>query len=160
MGKCECGRLKGNPCGPLRPNTINVTMPGKEKSQGRPSPSPLQEGSSTTGMEQKESQQQNWPRRQIVLAGPINGAGASCQREQNADDQRGRDATADPPGQEHEQEYGGSREETADDDVGSEKRKSTRHGEQTGHQPVQKSLGQDWLPPAEHERPVRNRRFG
>ena len=26
MGKCECGRLKGNPCGPLRPNTINVTM--------------------------------------------------------------------------------------------------------------------------------------
>ncbi len=29
MGKCECGRLKGNPCGPLRPNTINVTMPGR-----------------------------------------------------------------------------------------------------------------------------------
>ena len=28
MGRCECGRLKGNPCGPLRPNTINVTMPG------------------------------------------------------------------------------------------------------------------------------------
>ena len=27
MGKCQCGRLKGNPCGPLRPNTINVTMP-------------------------------------------------------------------------------------------------------------------------------------
>ena len=27
MGNCECGRLKGNPCGPLRPNTINVTMP-------------------------------------------------------------------------------------------------------------------------------------
>ena len=27
MGKCECGHLKGNPCGPLRPNTINVTMP-------------------------------------------------------------------------------------------------------------------------------------
>ena len=27
MGKCECGRLKGNPCGLLRPNTINVTMP-------------------------------------------------------------------------------------------------------------------------------------
>ena len=27
MGKCECDRLKGNPCGPLRPNTINVTMP-------------------------------------------------------------------------------------------------------------------------------------
>ena len=27
MGKCECGGLKGNPCGPLRPNTINVTMP-------------------------------------------------------------------------------------------------------------------------------------
>ena len=27
MGKCECGRLKGNPCGPLWPNTINVTMP-------------------------------------------------------------------------------------------------------------------------------------
>ena len=27
MGKCECGRLKGNPCGPLRPYTINVTMP-------------------------------------------------------------------------------------------------------------------------------------
>ena len=26
MGKCECGRLKGDPCGPLRPNTINVTM--------------------------------------------------------------------------------------------------------------------------------------
>ena len=34
MGKCECGRLKGNPCGPLRPNTINVTMPfaGPDKS--------------------------------------------------------------------------------------------------------------------------------
>ena len=30
MGKCECGRLKGNPCGPLRPNTINVTMPAGE----------------------------------------------------------------------------------------------------------------------------------
>ena len=29
MGKCEYGRLKGNPCGPLRPNTINVTMPTK-----------------------------------------------------------------------------------------------------------------------------------
>ena len=28
MGNRECGRLKGNPCGPLRPNTINVTMPG------------------------------------------------------------------------------------------------------------------------------------
>ena len=27
MGKCECGRLKGYPCWPLRPNTINVTMP-------------------------------------------------------------------------------------------------------------------------------------
>ena len=27
MGNCECGRLKGNPCGPLRLNTINVTMP-------------------------------------------------------------------------------------------------------------------------------------
>ena len=27
MGKCDCGRLKGNPCGLLRPNTINVTMP-------------------------------------------------------------------------------------------------------------------------------------
>ena len=27
MGNCECGRLKGNPCGPLRPNTISVTMP-------------------------------------------------------------------------------------------------------------------------------------
>ena len=27
MGKCECRRLNGNPCGPLRPNTINVTMP-------------------------------------------------------------------------------------------------------------------------------------
>ena len=27
MGNRECGRLKGNPCGPLRPNTINVTMP-------------------------------------------------------------------------------------------------------------------------------------
>ena len=26
MGNCECG-LKGNPCGTLRPNTINVTMP-------------------------------------------------------------------------------------------------------------------------------------
>ena len=26
MGNCECGRLKGNPCGPLWPNTINVTM--------------------------------------------------------------------------------------------------------------------------------------
>ena len=23
----KCGHLKGNPCGPLRPNTINVTMP-------------------------------------------------------------------------------------------------------------------------------------
>ena len=31
MGKCECGRLKGNPCGPLRPNTINVTMPAIAK---------------------------------------------------------------------------------------------------------------------------------
>ena len=30
MGKCECRRLKGNPCGPLRPNTINVTMPGAD----------------------------------------------------------------------------------------------------------------------------------
>ena len=30
MGKCECGRLKGNPCGPLRPNTINVTMPPRD----------------------------------------------------------------------------------------------------------------------------------
>ena len=29
MGNCECG-LKGNPCGPLRPNTINVTMPKQE----------------------------------------------------------------------------------------------------------------------------------
>ena len=29
MEKCECSRLKGNPCGPLRPNTINVTMPIK-----------------------------------------------------------------------------------------------------------------------------------
>ena len=27
MGNCECGCLKGNPCGPLRLNTINVTMP-------------------------------------------------------------------------------------------------------------------------------------
>ncbi len=27
MGNRECSRLKGNPCGPLRPNTINVTMP-------------------------------------------------------------------------------------------------------------------------------------
>ena len=27
METCQCGRLKGNPCGPLRPNTINVTMP-------------------------------------------------------------------------------------------------------------------------------------
>ena len=27
MGKYQCGRLKGNLCGPLRPNTINVTMP-------------------------------------------------------------------------------------------------------------------------------------
>ena len=26
-GKRQCDRLKGNPCGPLRPNTINVTMP-------------------------------------------------------------------------------------------------------------------------------------
>ena len=26
MGNRECG-LKGNPCGTLRPNTINVTMP-------------------------------------------------------------------------------------------------------------------------------------
>ena len=30
MGNCECDRLKGNPCGPLRPNTINVTMPGTD----------------------------------------------------------------------------------------------------------------------------------
>ena len=30
MGNCECGRLKGNPCGPLRPNTINVTMPYRQ----------------------------------------------------------------------------------------------------------------------------------
>ena len=29
MGNRECGRLKGNPCGPLRLNTINVTMPAK-----------------------------------------------------------------------------------------------------------------------------------
>ena len=29
MGKCDCGHLKGNPCGPLRPNTINVTMPNQ-----------------------------------------------------------------------------------------------------------------------------------
>ena len=35
MGKCECGRLKGNPCGPLRPNTINVTMPHEEWLTGR-----------------------------------------------------------------------------------------------------------------------------
>ena len=27
MGNRECSRLKGNPCGPLRLNTINVTMP-------------------------------------------------------------------------------------------------------------------------------------
>ena len=31
MGKCQCGRLKGNPCGPLRPNTINVTMPYRSR---------------------------------------------------------------------------------------------------------------------------------
>ena len=40
MGKCECGRLKGNPCGPLQPNTINVTMPmrklGMEDRSGSP----------------------------------------------------------------------------------------------------------------------------
>ncbi len=35
MGKCECGRLKGNPCGPLRPNTINVTMPKWGTSSGK-----------------------------------------------------------------------------------------------------------------------------
>ena len=34
MGKCECGRLKGNPCGPLRPNTINVTMPNTGTATG------------------------------------------------------------------------------------------------------------------------------
>ena len=33
MGKCQCGRLKGNPCGPLRPNTINVTMPKNKRSR-------------------------------------------------------------------------------------------------------------------------------
>ena len=27
MGNRACSRLKGNPCGPLRLNTINVTMP-------------------------------------------------------------------------------------------------------------------------------------
>ncbi len=37
MGKCECGRLKGNPCGPLRPNTINVTMPSGSTSEEKPS---------------------------------------------------------------------------------------------------------------------------
>ena len=31
MGKCEYGRLKGNPCGLLRPNTINVTMPDNQR---------------------------------------------------------------------------------------------------------------------------------
>ena len=36
MGNRECGRLKGNPCGPLRLNTINVTMP--------PAASPQQAG--------------------------------------------------------------------------------------------------------------------
>ena len=50
MGKCECGRLKGNPCGPLRPNTINVTMPtaktvaylrGRDPVAGRSQPAPL-----------------------------------------------------------------------------------------------------------------------
>ena len=35
MGKCECGRLKGNPCGPLRPNTINVTMPFEDPTEGK-----------------------------------------------------------------------------------------------------------------------------
>ena len=35
MGKCECGRLKGNPCGPLRPNTINVTMPPRDMMRSR-----------------------------------------------------------------------------------------------------------------------------
>ena len=30
MGNRECGRLKGNPCGPLRLNTINVTMPARD----------------------------------------------------------------------------------------------------------------------------------
>ena len=38
MGKCECGRLKGNPCGPLRPNPFNVTMlSGKMKVEKKPS---------------------------------------------------------------------------------------------------------------------------
>ena len=36
MGNCECGRLKGNPCGPLRPNTINVTMPKDRRLPKRP----------------------------------------------------------------------------------------------------------------------------
>ena len=38
MGECECGRLKGNPCGPLRPNPFNVTMlSGKTKVEKKPS---------------------------------------------------------------------------------------------------------------------------
>ena len=41
MGKCECGRLKGNPCGPLRPNTINVTMPEASAAQSWRSELPL-----------------------------------------------------------------------------------------------------------------------
>ncbi len=28
-------RLKGNPCGPLRPNTINVTMPTLARDEGK-----------------------------------------------------------------------------------------------------------------------------
>ena len=34
MGNCECGRLKGNPCGTLRLNTINVTMPSATRARG------------------------------------------------------------------------------------------------------------------------------
>ena len=43
MGKCQCGRLKGNPCGPLRPNTINVTMPNQHRS-GDPQPGSRSDG--------------------------------------------------------------------------------------------------------------------
>ena len=34
MGNRECSRLKGNPCGPLRLNTINVTMPALRSAPG------------------------------------------------------------------------------------------------------------------------------
>ena len=52
MGKCECGRLKGNPCGPLRPNTINVTMPpgcGYTAAEERSDPTAIGAGSNRSG---------------------------------------------------------------------------------------------------------------